>query len=194
MNADPTRHLGDADWEVLHELRLRGLVAFDDPRHGRLVELDLVAQRGAMVALTGLGRDVHVGWARYDEGSPAQIAAKALFEAFEPLNQELLVVCSSWQVRTGGVPNDHSDAAYDWEVIGRLERFHERSAPRVRRLARDAARFGAYDVRLRHALRNVVDEGATEWFTSPRVDSYHTVWNQLHEDLLLALGIPRTTS
>ena len=33
-----------------------------------------------------------------------------------------------------------------------------------------------------------VDEGAVEWLTSPRCDSYHTVWMQLHEDLLLAIG------
>jgi hypothetical protein len=36
-------------------------------------------------------------------------------------------------------------------------------------------------------------EGETEWLTSPRVDSYHTVWMQLHEDLLLALGRDRAS-
>jgi len=37
-----------------------------------------------------------------------------------------------------------------------------------------------------------VDAGDTEWLTSPRLDSYHTVWMQLHEDLLLALGRDRS--
>ena len=36
-------------------------------------------------------------------------------------------------------------------------------------------------------------EGDTEWITSPSIDSYHTVWMQLHEDLLLALGRDRAT-
>jgi hypothetical protein len=48
-----------------------------------------------------------------------------------------------------------------------------------------------HEQRLRFALRQVVDEGASDWFTSPRIDSYHTVWNQMHEDLLLALGRSR---
>ena len=32
------------------------------------------------------------------------------------------------------------------------------------------------------------DDGDSDWLTSPRIDSYHTVWMQLHEDLLLALA------
>jgi hypothetical protein len=182
----------DDEWALVHEARLRGLVAAEDDRWTRLIEIDLVVRRGAMVTLSPSGRDLHSDWARYADDSAARAAAQALFDGFDELNQELLVVCSAWQVMPGGVPNDHRDAAYDWNVISRLERLHERSAPRIRRLARDASRFAVYDPRLRDALRRVVDEGAADWFTSPRVDSYHTVWNQLHEDLLLALGIPRT--
>ncbi len=36
-----------------------------------------------------------------------------------------------------------------------------------------------------------VDAGDPEWLTSPRLDSYHTVWMQMHEDLLLAIGAER---
>ena len=30
-----------------------------------------------------------------------------------------------------------------------------------------------------------------EWFTRPMIDSYHTVWFELHENLLATLGIER---
>jgi hypothetical protein len=186
--------LSAAEWELVHELRLRGLMAADDDRCGRLVEIEIVVQRGRMVTLSAVGRELHANWARYDDETEARAAALRLFDDFEELNQELLAVCSAWQIRPGGVPNDHRDAKYDWDVIGRLERLHERAAPRIRRVARVAARFADYDRRLRHALRKVIDEGETDWFTSPRLDSYHTVWNQMHEDLLLALGLPRTTT
>jgi hypothetical protein len=51
-------------------------------------------------------------------------------------------------------------------------------------------RFGDYRSRLR-AARTRVEDGDAAWLTSPRIDSYHTVWMQLHEDLLLALGRDR---
>ena len=34
--------------------------------------------------------------------------------------------------------------------------------------------------------------GDKDWFTKPLIDSYHTVWFQLHEDLLTTLGIERS--
>jgi len=36
-----------------------------------------------------------------------------------------------------------------------------------------------------------VQGGDGEWFTKPTVDSYHTVWFELHENLLATLGIER---
>lgn len=180
------------EWELVHEVRLRGLVTVaDDPRVERLTAIEIVVRRGSMIALSSGGRDLHAAWARYDDASAAHAAARIVHDGFEELNLELLAVCSAWQVLPGGVPNDHRDAKYDWDVVARLVRLHERAAPRIRRLAREAERFGGYDARLRTALRRIVDDGEMEWFTSPRIDSYHTVWNQLHEDLLLALGRDR---
>ena len=115
-----------------------------------------------------------------------------MYEAFRPLNREVLQVCTDWQVRPGGAPNDHRDAAYDWSVIDRLEALDERAGPLLRRLAGVEARFGPYRDRLRAARRRL-SEGEQEWLTSPRVDSYHTVWMELHEELLSALGLPRNT-
>ena len=36
-----------------------------------------------------------------------------------------------------------------------------------------------------------VQGGDTDWFTKPMIASYHTVWFELHEDLLCTLGIER---
>jgi hypothetical protein len=53
-------------------------------------------------------------------------------------------------------------------------------------------RFGRYSARLRTALERVV-AGEPEWFTKPVLDSYHTIWFELHEDLLCTLAIERAS-
>ena len=52
-------------------------------------------------------------------------------------------------------------------------------------------RFSGYSPRLSAARRRVV-AGEHEWLTRPTIDSYHTVWFELHEDLLATLGRTRT--
>jgi hypothetical protein len=89
-------------------------------------------------------------------------------------------------------PNDHKDPEYDWGIFDRLSSIDDRVGPLVTSVARNVDRFGPYRERLRTARRKV-DEGGHEWLTSPRIDSYHTVWMQLHEDLLLALGKERAS-
>jgi hypothetical protein len=76
-------------------------------------------------------------------------------------------------------------------VVDRLRVLDERAGPPVRRLERRIAQLTGYRDRLAWALAQV-ERGERDWFASPRVDSYHTVWMQLHEDLLLALGIERS--
>jgi hypothetical protein len=43
---------------------------------------------------------------------------------------------------------------------------------------------------LRAALDRV-RAGETAWLTRPLIDSYHTVWFELHEELILAVGLTR---
>ena len=105
---------------------------------------------------------------------------------------ELIRVCNDWQVRPGNVPNDHADTTYDWSVIDRLTAIDDRTGPIIRRLGRDLPEFDGYRPRLR-AARTKVEAGENDWFTSPRIESYHTVWMELHEHLLMALGIERAT-
>jgi hypothetical protein len=52
-------------------------------------------------------------------------------------------------------------------------------------------RFGDYGKRFDLALGKVKN-GERDWFAKPMIDSYHTIWFELHEDLLATLGIERS--
>lgn len=126
----------------------------------------------------------------------ARPAVEAAYRGFGALNQRFLQICTDWQVRPGpdGAANrlnDHTDAAYDRRVLDDLRAVHLAVGPVCADLAGALARFGAYGERFARALRRVED-GDLDWFTRPLIDSYHTVWFELHEDLLATLGLDRS--
>jgi len=176
----------------LHELRLRGMMPAPEGTAVEALCADGLARRkGSLLVLTPEGRAFHAAWARLGPGSEEEAAARRAYDQFLPLNTELLRVTTDWQVRPGNVANDHSDARYDWAVLDRLITLDERTGPVVRRLGNTVDRFSGYRPRLREAVRRLND-GEQQWLASPTIDSYHTVWMQLHEDLLLALGLERS--
>ena len=145
--------------------------------------------RGANMALTPAGREAHAAWARLAPGSEEEALARNAYERFLTLNLEFLRLCTDWQLKPGNEPNDHSDAAYDFKVLERLDRLDERAGQLLESLGKTVLRFSGYRSRLTDALDKISDDRA--WFASPRCDSYHTVWMQLHEDLLTAVGVDR---
>jgi pyruvate,orthophosphate dikinase len=183
--------LTDADWEIVHELRLRGFIENPDvERVTVIIESGFATLRTTKLVITPEGRNAHSHWARCEPGSETEDQVRRAFDRFLVLNSELLQLCSDWQVKRGGVANDHADAAYDWAVIDRLIALDERASAVTRHAGKAVSRLAPYRSRLR-AARTRVEEGEHEWFTSPRIDSYHTVWMQWHEDLLLTLGLER---
>lgn len=124
----------------------------------------------------------------------ADPAASEAYERFEKINRELLALFTDWQMMpsAGGerVPNDHSDADYDHGVIDRLGAQHERAEKVLDRFAALDPRLGIYKTRLDEAYDKVL-AGETDWVSGARIDSYHTVWFELHEDLLRMLGRER---
>ncbi|MEW1724830.1 transcriptional regulator [Streptomyces sp. NPDC093109] len=126
------------------------------------------------------------------ESAAARRAVTAAYHRFLALNPELLDLCRAWQLRTvDGVVsvNDHGDAAYDSRVLDRFADLDRRAAAVCAELAAALPRFGRYRVRLAGALEQAA-AGALEYVTDSTA-SYHTVWAELHEDLLATLGIPR---
>jgi hypothetical protein len=200
-------HPSDPRFLVLHGLRLKG---FGEPDAvGAAVGLDAASVEGIVPALRDEGlvlrRDGRLsGWALTKEGRVEQqaLATKELadlgveaevragYERFLGLNGDLLAVCTDWQVRGGGI-NDHADAAYDGAVIGRLAAIEAGVQPILADLTAALDRFGGYGPRLAGAVAKV-QGGDTEFFTKPIIDSFHTVWFELHEDLLTSLGLERS--
>ncbi|MBG0816804.1 transcriptional regulator [Planomonospora sp. ID82291] len=126
------------------------------------------------------------------DAAGARSAVAAAYDDFLVLNPELLDLCSAWQLRSvDGVvtQNDHADPAYDARILRLFTDFDRRADAVCGRLSAALPRFRRYRVRLADALARA-GSGAPERLTDD-VESYHTVWFQLHEDLLVTLGIPR---
>lgn len=118
------------------------------------------------------------------------------YERFELLNKEILHLFTRWQTVTIGgatVANDHVDEDYDNRLIDELGDIHERTEPIIDGFTEVRDRFGAYGRRLAEAYDRVL-AGDHEWFSGAKLDSYHTVWFELHEDLLRLLGRTRQES
>jgi hypothetical protein len=194
MSADisqsPVPTLTEEAWALLHDLRLRGFrPAKGGPAEEELTNAGMVLVRGPNLALAPAGREAHAGWARLASGSEEEGLAKATYERFLVFNVEFLRICTDWQLKPGNQPNDHSDAAYDFKILERLDRLDERAAALIEPLGKAVPRFAGYRGRLTDALDRISEDRA--WLASPRCDSYHTVWMQLHEDLLSAVGVNR---
>jgi hypothetical protein len=112
-----------------------------------------------------------------------------VYEQFTAVNGDFKQLANDWQMR-GDQPNDHSDASYDGEVLSRLPAIHQRVSPVVDAAAGLAPRLAVYGTRLTAALRRV-DAGEHEWLLKPLIDSYHTVWFELHEELISLAGLSR---
>jgi hypothetical protein len=118
----------------------------------------------------------------------------AAYESFERINVDLKTLITRWQtVETAGarVANDHSNRDYDTQILDRLGQLHERAEGLLTRLESVMPRFSYYRIRLLEALERA-ESGKIEWVSSPKIESYHTLWFELHEDLLRLLGKQRS--
>lgn len=129
--------------------------------------------------------------AELDEAGAAPAVTRA-YEVFRSLNPAVLDVCGDWQMRkVAGTPvlNDHTDSHYDAMVLSRLMRLDDEAGPVCADLASLLSRFQGYGPRLASALDRAMSGVTTA--VADDFDSYHTVWFQLHQDLLTTLGISR---
>ena len=117
-----------------------------------------------------------------------------VYEMFLPLNDDVEQIVTDWQcVMVDGqlVLNDHSDRAHDDEVIDRLHRTDAKIVEALSPLTTVLPRLDLYARRLRRALGRITG-GDGSMVAAPNKDSYHTVWFELHEELLVLSGRPRT--
>jgi pyruvate,orthophosphate dikinase len=119
--------------------------------------------------------------------------AEGALEGFLPLDHRMKDTVTAWQVREIGgesTLNDHSDAAYDASVLAGLSALHDDAVELLGAIARGLGRMETYRVRLDRAL-SLARAGDQRYVASPRVESYHTVWFELHEDLIRLAGRKR---
>ncbi len=154
--------------------------------------------------LTPTGRDDgEAALAAELDAAGAHDTVTAAYQSFLALNPKMLQLCTDWQVLPedhpaadteglgdGGRLNNHSDADYDAAVINRLERLHGELCGVLSQLCGVMARYDNYEPRFTKAL-NRLQAGELDYLTKPMIPSYHTVWFELHEDLLATLGINR---
>lgn len=194
-----------ADFVVLHALRIKGFATTETI--AEIAELSpqtvndhlCAAETGGLVRfregrdlwqLTEDGRDEHGRLLKLDnESSGAGGALPAVYSGFLALNDEFKRICTDWQVR-GDEVNDHSDVDYDQSVIERLEALHRETSPVLAEVGGIVDRLEPYGRRLQASLERLRD-GEMSMFTGVMCGSYHDVWMELHEDLILTQGIDR---
>jgi len=177
--------------QALISLVVRGMTrGAPDDATAALVEQGLAMVKGPITMPTPDGTAAVAALLRLEPGSQEEQDLDKLFDGFLPVNRRLRDVCSAWQTRADGTPNDHSDAAYDDAVRDRLDEVHSAIGPVLRRMAAVEPRLAGYRPRLQEAL-DKFDDGEWAWLASPLLDSYHTVWMHLHQELILMLGLTR---
>jgi hypothetical protein len=203
----------DPGFLTLHVLRVRGVTSTEEIAQstglseGAVEEAmaehlahDFVLLRTGNLAgwsLTRFGRDEDAQLAAHElDVAHARPAVERAYHEFLELNATLLRLCTDWQLlppvdnKTPPELNRHDDPAYDAEVLERLTKVDSAVQPICDELADALARFGSYGHRLA-AARVRVEAGDNDWMTKAMIDSYHSVWFELHEDLLATLGIER---
>jgi len=201
------------DLTVLHALRLRG---FAEP--AAIGASTGIAEATAALVIDALAagglvthRDGRIsGWMLTPDGRAAHARLLAderadagwddelerAYEGFIDANDAFKRICTDWQLRTVGgeqVVNDHTDAAHDAGVAERLDLLHGQIVPMLDELAATVARFAPYSARLQQAIVRFRG-GEAAALARPLSASYHDVWMELHEDLLLSLGRERTVA
>jgi hypothetical protein len=112
-----------------------------------------------------------------------------LYDDFRAVNNDFKALVSAWQIKDGH-PNSHDDPGYDAAVLNRLDDVHQQVLHILAGITTLLPRLGAYAKKLDAALARV-KAGETSWLARPIIDSYHTVWFELHEELIGASGLTR---
>jgi hypothetical protein len=174
---------------------LADMLGMDPGRVGRVLQ-DLVSTgrasevHGRFILTPAARMALDSDYSRHYGDLRANADFVAGYEEFERINVDLKDLICKWQtvqVARDIVPNDHSDVEYDQRLLRRLGEVHERVDLVMKQLAGHLPRLRIYCDRLRRALGRARDY-EIEYVSGARIESYHTVWFELHEDLLRLMG------
>ena len=187
-----------------HALRIKGFAPTNMLADMVALELEIVQEKLDDLARGGLAlfRENRALWQLTPEGRHAHLEAlardvrnfdvealKPHYRSFLEINEAFKTLCGDWQLRDG-VPNDHTDPKYDRLVIDRLARLHDQVQPVMTAMSSEVSRLAPYGSRLELAVTQVT-EGVVTMFTGVMCGSFHDIWMELHEDLILTQGIDR---
>ncbi|MEM7692098.1 MAG: hypothetical protein AAF194_06600 [Pseudomonadota bacterium] len=142
------------------------------------------------VKLSGLGkaRAAHLLQSQREQGDSA--ALEEFYSTFESINAEYKQALADWQMRLGPdgpIPNDHLDHGYDEQVKERMFASRRALTDGLDALAASWPSLALYGDRLTRAFEKL-SSGHQRYLAAPLIDSYHTVWFELHEALIRATG------
>ena len=118
-----------------------------------------------------------------------------VYQEFIRLDAGFKRLVTDWQVRVADgrmVANDHADTVHDDAVRFRLRAFHQETMELMPRICACAPRLEPFKIRFARAAA-AVSAGDGSMIASPLKDSYHTVWFELHEELIHLSGRNRAT-
>ena len=133
-------------------------------------------------SLTAEGRGRHAALLAADRSRPGLDEVRRGYEQFLTRNGALKDLCTRWQL-DGRRP----------VLVARLTTLHAGTLALVGDLAEGRSRFAGYAPRFAGAHRRVIG-GDDSGVARPLTGSYHDVWMELHQDLLLTLGVERSTA
>ncbi len=163
------------------------------PVFERLVTASLVEPAVGFFRLTANGRARGLELIAADTATWGVDRASAALDAFVALDARMKAIVTAWQMRDvdgAQVVNDHADAAWDASVLAGLAALHGDVAAWLTPTAARLPRLARYGERLDVAAAEAA-AGNGKFIASPRVDSYHGAWFELHEDLILLAGRSR---
>jgi len=142
------------------------------------VKAAYVLEMDGMWMLTESGEEA-VSQFRNKEMEGQEEGIKAVYEKFDEENKTFKKIVSEWQ-------KDKDDQ----NAIKELEGVHTRIGEIFEELTKLVPRYGIYPARFSRALQKLKG-GEIAYLAKYSVDSYHTIWFELHEDLLNLLGLER---
>lgn len=185
----------EIEFRALHALRVKGVATAAEVARltgidgvaealAALVAQKLVARRaggeGEYHALTSAGHDAHGAAVAERLGLKARgLLAAAYDSRFLAVNLRFKQLCADWQ-----------EQGERFELVEAAADVHDDIIAVLRTAAAADVRFERYAERL-NATMDAFQGGDARALTAPVGESYHNVWFELHEDLLVTLSRSR---